>query len=108
VWVDISKEQVFTHNQLKQEFNEIVSASSVEKDKETLLDLYWRAAIPEYWIVDARTDRLEFDIFRHTVGGYVATPRQAGWLKSNIFGKSFRLTRRLDDTGNPEYTLSVR
>jgi Uma2 family endonuclease len=177
VWIDMSKEQVFTHNQLKQEFNlvvggvvkaerlgrffpdglfltndraqlacqpdgtfvsrqtlksgrvhlvegekegylelegtpdmvlEIVSASSVEKDKETLFDLYWRAGIPEYWVVDAREDRLEFDIFRHGAGGYVATRKQGGWLKSGILGKSFRLSRHLDDMGNPEYSLSVR
>jgi hypothetical protein len=119
VWLDMSKEQVVTHNQLKQEFNlvigglvkaqrlgrffpdgllltndraqlacqpdgtfvsrqslesgrvrlvegekegylelegtpdmvlEVVSASSVEKDKETLPDFYWRAGIPEYWL----------------------------------------------------------
>jgi Uma2 family endonuclease len=177
VWVDMSKEQVFTHNQLKQEFNlvvgglvkaerrgrffpdgifltndraqlacqpdgtfvshqtlklgrvhlvegekkgylelegtpdmvlEIVSASSVEKDKETLLDLYWRAGIPEYWLVDARDDRLEFDIFRHAARGYVATRKHGGWLKSGVFGKSFRLSRYLDDIGNPEFSLSVR
>ncbi len=177
VWVDMSKEQVFTHNQLKQEFNlvigglvksqrlgrffpdgllvtndraqlacqpdgtfisrqslklgrvrlvegekegylelegtpdmvlEVVSASSVEKDKETLLDLYWRAEIPEYWVVDARADRLEFDIFRYASGGYVATRKQAGWLKSRVFGRSFRLSRHLDDASNPEYSLSVR
>src|SRR5271169_4627478 len=132
VWVDMSKEQVFTHNQLKQEFNlvigglvkmqrlgrffpdgllvtndraqlacqpdgtfvsrptlksgrvrlvegehgghlelagtpdmvlEIVSSSSVEKDTVTLPDLYWRAGIPEYWLVDARSSRPQFDIF---------------------------------------------
>jgi Uma2 family endonuclease len=177
VRIDMSKEQVFTHNQLKQEFNlvvggvvkaerlgrffpdglfltndraqlacqpdgtfvslqtlksgrvhlvqgekegylelegtpdmvlEIVSASSVEKDKETLFDLYWRAGIPEYWVVDARETRLEFDIFRHGAGGYVATRKQGGWLKSGILGKSFRLSRLRDDMGNPEYGLSVR
>jgi len=177
VWVDMSKEQVFTHNQLKQEFNlvlgglvkadrlgrffpdglfltndraqlacqpdgtfvrrrtlksgrvrlvegekegylelegtpdmvlEIVSASSVEKDKGTLVDLYWRAGIPEYWVVDPRAARLEFDIFRHVAGGYEATRRQGGWLKSGVFGKTFRLSQHLDDMGNPEYSLSVR
>ena len=87
---------------------EIVSAGSVEKDKETLLDLYWRAGIPEYWVVDARADRLEFDIFRHRAGGYVATRKQGGWLKSGVFGRSFRLSRLLDDMGNPDYSLSVR
>ncbi len=177
VWVDMSKEQVFTHNQLKQEFNlvvgglvksqglgrffpdgllitneraqlacqpdgtfvsreslkrgrvhlvegekegflelegtpdmvlEVVSASSVEKDTEILPELYWRAGIPEYWLVDARKARLEFDIFRHESDGYAAVRKQGGWIKSRVFGKSFRLSRRIDDAGNPEYGLAVR
>jgi Uma2 family endonuclease len=87
---------------------EIVSASSVDKDKETLLDLYWRAAIPEYWLVDACGDCLEFDIFRHAAGGYVAAGKRGGWLKSGVFGKSVRLSRHLDDLGNPEFSLAVR
>ena len=85
-----------------------MSASSVEKDRETLPDLYWRAGIPEYGVVDARGDRLEFDIFRREPGGYTAVPKRGGWLRSRVFGRSFRLTRQFDDVGNPEYTLSVR
>jgi Uma2 family endonuclease len=177
VWVDISKEQIFAHNQVKQEFNlvigglvkaerlgryfpdglyltndranlaaqpdgtfvardslqsgrvrlvegdkegylemdgspdmvlEVVSASSVEKDKETLRDLYWQAEITEYWLVDARSDRLDFTILRREVGGYVAARKQAGWVKSRVFDRGFRLTCQPDDTGNPEYRLSVR
>ena len=178
VWVDMSKEQIFTRNQIKQEFNlvigglvkplrlgrffpdglfvtnhqaqlacqpdgtfvshqslklrrvrlvdaekgpgclelegtpdmvlEIVSASSVEKDTETLPDFYWRAGIPEYWLVDARGNRLEFDIFRHESSGYVPVRKHAGWLKSRVFDKSFRLSRQTDEAGNPEYSLSVR
>ena len=33
---------------------EIVSAYSVRKDTQVLRKLYWRARIPEYWLVDAR------------------------------------------------------
>jgi Uma2 family endonuclease len=177
VWLDMSKEQVFTHNQLKQEFNlvigglvkaeslgrffpdgvlltndraqlacqpdgtfvtrrslksgrvrlveaekggylelegtpdmvlEVVSASSVEKDRDVLPELYWRAGIPEYWLVDGRGDDLEFQIFRRDSGGYTAVRKQGGWLKSRVFGRSFRLSRKLDDAGNPEYSLAVR
>ena len=71
-------------------------------------DIYWRAGIPEYWLVDAREDRLHFDILRHGSGGYVAARKQASWIKSRVFGKSFRLTRHVDDVGNPDYTLSAR
>ena len=74
----------------------------------TLLDLYWRAGIPEYWLVDVRGNRLEFTIHRHTPKGYVATPKRAGWVKSNVIGKSFRLSKRTDELGQPEHTLEVR
>jgi Uma2 family endonuclease len=87
---------------------EIVSTGSVEKDTKRLRDLYWRAGIPEYWIVDVRGERLSFEILRHTAKGYVATRNVGGWLKSSVFGKSFRLTRRTDEDGNPEYELAVR
>jgi Uma2 family endonuclease len=177
VWVDMSREQVFTHNQLKQEFNlvlgglvkvqrlgrffpdgllvthdraqlacqpdgtfvsrqtlksgrvrlvegekggylelagtpdmvlEIVSSSSVEKDTVTLPDLYWRAEIPEYWLVDARSSRLQFEILHYQSNGYATVRKQGGWVESQVFGRSFRLTRRLDDEGNPEFSLAVR
>lgn len=177
VWVDMSKEQLFTHNQVKQEFNlvigglvkserlgryfpdgafvtndaadlasqpdgtfvarqslesgrvrliegekegfleiagspdlviEVISASSVEKDTEILRELYWQASITEYWLVDARSEPLSFTILRWQPTGYTAARKQAGWSKSTVFGRAFRLSSRLDDTGNPEYILSVR
>ena len=64
--------------------------------------------VPEYWLVDAPGDRLEFDIFRHAAASYVATRKHAGWLKSGVFGKSFRLSRHLDDLGDPEFSLAVQ
>jgi Uma2 family endonuclease len=173
VWVDLSREQLFSHNQVKHEFSfvlgglvkadklgvyfpdgalvgnsgadfttqpdgvfvsrdalakdrvrvvdgdlelegtpdmvlELVSDSSVHKDNVVLRDLYWQAGIAEYWLVDARGDCLRFDLLRHASKGYVATRRQNGWLRSDIFGKSFQLTRQRDDQDNPEYTLAVR
>ena len=87
---------------------EVVSDSSVEKDTELLKDLYWKAGIREYWLVDARTDQLQFEIFRRTSRGYSATSKTRGWMKSNVFGQSFRLTRRADELGHPEFTLRVR
>ena len=87
---------------------EVVSTSSVGKDNEILMDLYWQAGIAEYWLVDARGDRLSFEIYRHTPKGYVPTRKHSGWVKSNVFGKSFRLRRTLDARGYPEFTLHVR
>ena len=87
---------------------EVVSDSSVEKDTELLRELYWKAGIREYWLVDARGERLDFQILRHTSRGYSSVRKSAGWLKSAVFGESFRLTREVDDLGQPDFTLEVR
>lgn len=87
---------------------EVVSSSSVSKDGEWLRDLYWQAGIAEYWLVDCRCERLEFDILRHTSRGYSVTRKSSGWMKSEVFGQSFRLTRQADELGQPEFTLETR
>jgi Uma2 family endonuclease len=87
---------------------EILSTSSVHKDTVVLREAYWEAGVREYWLVDARKEPLSFEILRHTARGYVAARKQGGWVKSAVFGKSFRLTQRTDALGNPDYTLAVR
>ena len=87
---------------------EVVSKSSVKKDTEILFEAYWEAGIGEYWLVDARSDAIAFDIYKRGPKGLVATRQQAGWLKSVAFGKAFKLTRENDDQGNPEFTLHVK
>jgi Putative restriction endonuclease len=87
---------------------EVESASSIKKDREILRELYWRAGIPEYWLVDARSDQPEFEILRHGATGYSATRKSSGWIKSRVLGASFRLTRGMDDLGHPTFSLSVR
>jgi Uma2 family endonuclease len=88
---------------------EVVSETSVRKDTETLRDLYWKAGIPEYWLVDVRGDEPVFTILRHTARGYAATRHQAGgWLRSAVFDRSFRLTQRPGPLGHPQYTVEVR
>lgn len=87
---------------------EVVSDSSVRKDTEQLRRDYWHAGIREYWLVDARSDPLVFDILRHTPKGYRTTPKKDGWSKSAVFGKSFRLTWWTNALGHPQYTLETR
>ncbi|MBI1918856.1 MAG: Uma2 family endonuclease [Planctomycetes bacterium] len=87
---------------------EVISRSSEKKDTVVLKKAYWEAGIPEYWLVDARQEPLKFDILRHTSRGYVAARKPDGWAKSAVFGKSFRLTRRTNELGHPEFTLAVR
>src|SRR5262245_35419640 len=87
---------------------EVVSPSSVQKDKTKLRQAYWEGGIAEYWLVDARKEPLSFDILRHTAKGYVATRKQQGWIKSAVFAKSFRLGQHLTALGHPDYTLEAR
>jgi Uma2 family endonuclease len=87
---------------------EVISRSSVRKDTERLRELYWRAGISEYWLVDARGTSLRFDIFRHTKEGYVATEPHDGWLRSNVFGHAFQLIRLTDAVGLPQFKVQAR
>jgi len=87
---------------------EILSRSSIQKDKVVLKKAYWEAGIPEYWLIDARAEPLQFDIFRHTARGYTASRKQDGWIRSAVFGKSFQLTQHRNVLGHPDYTLAVR
>lgn len=87
---------------------EVISRSSIKKDTERLRELYWRAGITEYWLVDVRGEALRFDIFRHTKDGYVATEPQDGWLFSSVFGQAFKLTQETDPLGYPLYKLQRR
>jgi Uma2 family endonuclease len=87
---------------------EVVSESSLHKDTVLNRELYWRAEIPEYWLVDARREPLRFDVLHRGRRGYVATRAKGGWLFSAIFGRTFRLTQQPDPLGNPEYTLAIQ
>jgi Uma2 family endonuclease len=88
---------------------EVVSDTSVQKDTVELLDLYWKAGVLEYWLVDVREEPIAFTIFKRGRKGFVAVrPQKGGWLRSSVFGRSFRLTRGTDPLGDPQYVLAVR
>ena len=87
---------------------EILSRSSVAKDTRILRELYWKAEVPEYWLVDARGDELQFDILRRTSKGYRRTENKDGWVRSAVFDRSFRLVRKSDPLGHPQYAIEVR
>jgi len=70
---------------------EVVSPSSKQKDKVVLRELYWLAGIREYWLSETTGDEVSLDILRHSPKGYVSVRKQAGRVKSSVFGKSFRL-----------------
>jgi Uma2 family endonuclease len=87
---------------------EIVSRTSREKDVDWLMGNYFEAGIPEYWLIDARDGAIAFDIHKAGARGYVASKRSAGWVKSPLFGKSFRLTATKNRAGMDSYRFDVR
>ncbi len=87
---------------------EVVSDSSVQKDTVRLRELYWKAGVREYWLVDSRRQPATFEILQHRSKGFVAVRKRDGWLVSNVLSKSFRLTEQADPLGHPAWTLEVR
>ena len=87
---------------------EVVSDSSVRKDYELLREAYWKAGVREYWLVDARGERLEFQILKHGGKGYSQVRAVGGWIKSAVFKKSFRLIATKNHLGQPDFELQVR
>jgi Uma2 family endonuclease len=87
---------------------EIVSPSSVRKDTVRLPELYHRAGIQEYWLIDARGDEIAFTLFRHSPGEYVPVAPTDGWLNSLVFGRQIRLERSQTPIGTWRYRLLLR
>jgi Uma2 family endonuclease len=88
---------------------EIVSDSSVAKDTKQLPISYWRAGIAEYWLIDARMERLLFSIHTHGAAGYELAPMdQGGFQVSAVFNSRFRLERRRDTRGFWVFDLQSR
>ncbi len=86
---------------------EILSSTSVRKDTQVLRDLYWRAGITEYWLVDARSGEPRLDILQYRPESYASAPAQDGWLTSRVFGRAFRLVKQTDPLGYPKFRLEM-
>ena len=84
---------------------EIVSDSSVRKDKTELMKRYAEAGIEEYWLVDARKPPLEFFIYRWDEKKYEETPSKDGFIHSEVFEESFRLVQGENPSGHPRFRL---
>ncbi|MSU77515.1 MAG: Uma2 family endonuclease [Gemmataceae bacterium] len=87
---------------------EVVSPSSVSKDKVKLRKRYHLAGILEYWLIDARGDEIEFQILMHGDDDYVPAKRVGEWQVSPVFGKKFRLRRIEDELGDVDFRLDVK
>jgi Uma2 family endonuclease len=87
---------------------EVVSKHSVNKDTKKLRDRYHRAGIPEYWLIDARGEAIDFQLLRHGPRGYTAARPRGGWLVSPVLGRRVKLTRRRGRMNLWQYTLQIR
>jgi len=87
---------------------EIVSDSSVTKDKQLLPPLYWKAGVPEFWFIDARQTPAEFQILRHTPKEYVPQPVTETGVFSPLFNRRFKLTQTTDRLGHPRFELTAQ
>ncbi len=74
---------------------EIVSDSSVRKDTKRLPPLYAATGVPEFWLIDARRDALDFTVRQLVGGAYQLLSADAdGWILSPLLGRNIRLVRR--------------
>lgn len=86
---------------------EIVSKSSVRKDTVLLRDLYFKAGIQEYWLVDVRDGAMLFEILQRSPEGYVPVAAVDGWVASKVLGKKFQLQKKDDPLGHPQFVVAV-
>lgn len=88
---------------------EILSPTSARTDTRDLLPRYFRAGVPECWLIDARKGGLQFQILVPGPVDYQAIAAgRSGWLRSPLFGRRFLLDRERNRAGRWQYTLHVR
>lgn len=85
---------------------EIVSDSSVRKDRSLLRDAYGRAGVREYWLVDARGRDLEFEILHNQAGVLGSQANRFGPQVSRVLEGRWTLTRSTNRVGRFAYELT--
>ena len=64
-----------------------------------------------YWHFRSKeelVDEMATMLLADAASDLIPARKQAGWIKSGVFGKAFRLTRRTGVLGHPEFVLDVR
>ena len=85
---------------------EMVSDSSRFKDTKQLFAAYFDAGVSEYWIVDARSTDLRFQIYLRGNDSFLpATVDASGYQPSPILEAQYRLERRTRPTGYWDYEV---
>jgi Uma2 family endonuclease len=87
---------------------ECVSDASTRKDKQRLRELYHRAGVREYWIVDARRDPVEFQVLEHLQEGFVPAETVGhGFQRSAVLERRIRFRRTRKAAGIAFFQLDV-
>ena len=84
---------------------EILSGSSEDKDHRRLRSAYARAGVPEYWLIDARGDKIDFAILALARGRYRPSAPAGRPQRSEVLGVAFRLSRARNRVGRWSYRL---
>jgi Uma2 family endonuclease len=88
---------------------EIISDRSVQKDTQRLPKAYYRAGVREFWLADARSEPLRFQIHRRGSVEFEGVEADGdGYQQSSVFGCSFRLDSRRDEQGHWSFDLRAR
>ena len=100
VEVELSPENAEFHGKTK---------VSVRNDTRSLREKYFKAGIPEYWLIDTRGFSIDFQVLVRGASGYdLVTPDAEGYCLSQVFQTSFLLTRRRNPLGAFTYKLMQR
>jgi Uma2 family endonuclease len=85
---------------------EIISDSSVTKDKKRLPKAYFAAGVLEFWLIDARQEPLLFQIFRRGSKHFepVATDAE-GFRRCEILNRHYMLERSRNSFGRLRFEL---
>jgi Uma2 family endonuclease len=84
---------------------EVISDSSVRKDRDLLRGAYQRAGVSEYWIVDARGEEIGLEILRNDGDAFVAVAAAVEPQPSGVLGGTWRLLRSRNRQGRFSYEL---
>ena len=88
---------------------EIVSDSSVKKDTQRLPKAYYQAGVLEFWLIDARSQKLFFHIHRRGTKSFEpVVPQAGGFQRSDVLDCSYRLERSRHERGHFVYRLHLK
>jgi Uma2 family endonuclease len=88
---------------------EVVSKGTVGKDRHRLRRQYWKAGIPEYWLIDARGKNIRFQLLTRGTEDYEPVePDDDGYRYSATFQRRFKIVRRMNPVDRYTYRLLQR